>query len=74
MSDQDLESASFRLPTELLAAIDAYAESGHRTRSSAIRELLETALVDLEHTKKIAGALKALRTLHSLASKIKGSD
>ena len=74
MSDEELESASFRLPAELLAAIDAYAETGHRTRSSAIRELLETALVDLERTKKIAGTLKTMRSFYSLASKIKGSD
>jgi predicted DNA-binding protein len=72
--DEELLPVSLRLPREVAEAVDAYAKEGHRTRSSAIRELVETALVDVERTRKIAGALRGLRTLAAVAAKFRSGE
>ena len=74
MTDQDLLPVSLRLPRELLDAVDAYAKETNRNRSGAIRELLETSVVDIERTRQIASALRGLRTLAAMAAKIRGGD
>lgn len=72
--DDNLQPVSLRLPGELVEAVDDYAKETNRTRSGAIRELLETAVVDIDRTRQIASALRGLRTLAAMAAKIRSGD